>query len=364
MPSLDLFEDTARQLTVCNACRYCEGYCAVFPAIESRRTFEPSDIQYIANLCHDCRDCLYACQYAPPHEFAINIPSTLAQVREATYEQHRWPQQLGPLAGGVRPLFLLSAGALMLGMAAVAALEGVHALVSAHTAPGAFYSVIPAALMELLFIALGLLWIAAWGRSATSFWRSTAARSARASLPAVLRAAGDALTLTYLGGGGQGCTYPEESFSKTRRWLHHLVFYGFLLDLASTSLAAVYDHLLNLPAPYPLWSPVVVLGTIGGIGIVIGATGLLVQKARSDRSAAHLTMLRMDVAFLAALLLVATSGILLLGLRGTAAMGALLVLHLSTVLAFFLTAPYGKFVHLVYRYTALVRFAAEQRNQS
>ena len=29
----------ARQMSICNACRYCEGYCAVFPAMELRRTF-------------------------------------------------------------------------------------------------------------------------------------------------------------------------------------------------------------------------------------------------------------------------------------------------------------------------------------
>ena len=26
-------------MTICNACRYCEGYCAVFPAMEKRLTF-------------------------------------------------------------------------------------------------------------------------------------------------------------------------------------------------------------------------------------------------------------------------------------------------------------------------------------
>ncbi len=37
MPAANLLDEVDRQLTVCNACRYCEGYCAVFPAMESRR---------------------------------------------------------------------------------------------------------------------------------------------------------------------------------------------------------------------------------------------------------------------------------------------------------------------------------------
>ena len=35
--ALSLLEEAERQLTICNACRYCEGYCAVFPAMEMRR---------------------------------------------------------------------------------------------------------------------------------------------------------------------------------------------------------------------------------------------------------------------------------------------------------------------------------------
>ena len=36
---------------------------------------------YLANLCHNCGACLHACQYAPPHEFAVNVPRAMAQVR-------------------------------------------------------------------------------------------------------------------------------------------------------------------------------------------------------------------------------------------------------------------------------------------
>ena len=64
-----LFTEAERQLTICNACRYCEGYCAVFPALERRRELTEGDIAHLADLCHDCRACYTACMYAPPHEF-------------------------------------------------------------------------------------------------------------------------------------------------------------------------------------------------------------------------------------------------------------------------------------------------------
>ena len=62
-------------MTVCNACRYCEAYCPVFQAMENRTSFAKGDLTYLANLCHNCGECLYACQYAPPHEFGINVPT-------------------------------------------------------------------------------------------------------------------------------------------------------------------------------------------------------------------------------------------------------------------------------------------------
>ncbi len=88
-------EEARRQLQICNACRYCEGYCAAFPAITRRRAFADGDITQIANLCHNCRGCHYACQYTEPHEFALNLPQALAEVRRETWEDYVWPQGLG-----------------------------------------------------------------------------------------------------------------------------------------------------------------------------------------------------------------------------------------------------------------------------
>jgi len=85
-------EEAQRVLAICNACRYCEGFCAVFPALERRLEFVEADVHYLANLCHNCGSCLYACQYAPPHEFALNFPKVLAQVRGETYRRYAWPQ--------------------------------------------------------------------------------------------------------------------------------------------------------------------------------------------------------------------------------------------------------------------------------
>src|SRR5579875_306770 len=84
----EIRDEARRAMEICNACRYCEGFCAVFPAMEQRRVFADADLDYLANLCHGCRGCYYACQYAPPHEFGINLPRTFAELRSETYAEY------------------------------------------------------------------------------------------------------------------------------------------------------------------------------------------------------------------------------------------------------------------------------------
>ncbi len=80
--STQLLKEADRLMTVCNSCRYCEGLCAVFPAMEMRRAFSDGDLNYFANLCHACGACYTDCQFSPPHEFNVNVPQTLAALRD------------------------------------------------------------------------------------------------------------------------------------------------------------------------------------------------------------------------------------------------------------------------------------------
>jgi len=350
-------------MVICNACRYCEGFCAVFPAMERRRTFEDGDLTYLANLCFDCRACFYACQYAPPHEFAVNVPKIFSELRAETYRDYTWPGVLSSLLrrggpGGLAVSVLCVAVVVLLALA----LGAPGALFSVQRGEGAFYRVVPYLAMVLPAVGITLYGLAVLLIGAVRFWRDTPGSLRQKLDPwAFWRAAQDAFTLRYLGGGGDGCNYPDAAFSHARRWLHHLVFYGFLLDLASTTVAAIYDHVLGWIAPYPLLSWPVMLGTLGGIMLVVGTTGLLFLKWRSDAQPADTAMKAMDIAFLVALLLTSLTGLLLLLLRDTGVMGAMLTIHLGLVAALFITLPYGKFAHLFYRYTALIRNAVEER---
>ena len=68
------------------------------------------------------------------------------------------------------------------------------------------------------------------------------------------------------GGAADGCNYEKEDrYTQARRYAHQAVMYGFLLCFASTVVATVYHYALSWPAPYPVVSLPVVLGTLGGI---------------------------------------------------------------------------------------------------
>jgi citrate/tricarballylate utilization protein len=355
MPSDDLVQHGQHVMTVCNACRYCEAYCPVFHAMEDRVKFAKGDLAYLANLCHNCGECLYACQYAPPHEFGIDVPRTLAEVRLASYEEACWPSVMGR-AFTRQPS--LTAAALVVGLA----VTGLAARVfSAAPAPADFYRVIPHDVMVALFSAVGLFAVAALlvarVRLARSFepGANTAGRPVRAAAIAL----GDGLTLRHLHGAGEDCTNAEESRGPWRRRFHHWTFYGFALCFASTTVAALYHVVFGWRAPYAYTSLPVVLGTAGGIGLLIGPAGLFALRGVRDPALSDPAQQALDVSFIVMLFLTSATGLLLLVLREQPVMPALLVGHLTFVLALFLMLPYGKFVHGIHRMTALVKFADE-----
>src|SRR5258708_3783081 len=272
MQGTKILEEADRLMTVCNSCRYCEGLCAVFPAMEMRRSFSDGDLNYLANLCHSCGACYTDCQFSPPHEFNVNVPQTLAVARNESYAAYAWPRAFsGAFARNGLAISLIAALSVAAFIFGFAVFTDRQVLLGVHTGPGAFYKLMPHNAMAALFGAAFLYAIAALVMGVVAFWRDI----------------GEPV--------------------------------GMKTDLRSL-LQAMRD-------------PVLV----------------------------DATQMGMDVAFIAMLFLTSLTGIALLLLRDTSAMGPLLALHLGVVFSLFVTMPYGKFVHGIYRYVALVRYARERQ---
>ncbi|MFY1663273.1 tricarballylate utilization 4Fe-4S protein TcuB [Pseudomonas sp. Pseu.R1] len=363
IPVLNLQEtEVQRQMTICNACRYCEGFCAVFPAMTRRLDFTQADIHYLANLCHNCGACLHACQYAAPHEFAVNVPKAMAKVRLDTYAEYAWPRPLGKLYQRNGLTLALAAGA---GLALFLCLT-LLIMGNLFTAmPGGnFYGIFPHNTLALMFGTVFGFAVLALAIGVRRFWREVTPGEASTSLKtsAALEASANVAQLKYLDGGhGQGCNNDDDRFTLWRRRFHHLTFYGFMLCLAATGVATLYHFLLNWHAPYPVLSLPVMLGIAGGVGLLIGPAGLLWLNLRRHPEHGDAEQKPMDRGFIALLLALSISGLALLAFRETTALGLLLAIHLGFVMAFFLTMPYSKFAHGIFRSAALLKFSIEKR---
>jgi citrate/tricarballylate utilization protein len=235
-------------------------------------------------------------------------------------------------------------------------------LFSAQTGTGAFFRIIPLWLINLLAGATFLYAIVAMAMGGLRYWRGTAGGAGtRGSFAAGGEAVLDILTLRNLGGGGHGCNDVDDGFSQQRRWLHQAMFYGFLLCFAATTTGAIYHHVFGWKSPHAFLSLPVQLGTWGGVLLCIGTAGLIRLKIITDPVPVARSVMGGEYAMLALLFLTGATGLLLLALRHTGAMGVLLALHFGLVLALFVAAPYSKMVHAVYRGLALLRNAREKR---
>ncbi|CUU67693.1 tricarballylate utilization 4Fe-4S protein TcuB [Campylobacter hyointestinalis] len=350
-----LYNKAIRLSQICNACRYCEGFCAVFPAMEKRREFHIKDADYLANLCHQCGECLYACQYAPPHEFDLDVPRDFAAVRKESYKKFATPKFLGVAfekAGLLTSVLLLVVLAIFLSLASGS---------FDKDAAGNFYEITSYKTMVGVFGVFAVISFVMILASCFKFTKSIGFDGVKCV--DYISALKDALSLKHLGGHNyEGCTFPNgEDRSNLRRYFHHFTFYGFMLCFAATNIAAFYDHFLDYHAPYAFFSLPKLLGTFGGIALAIGCVGLFAMKIKADPDLLDVKSLNIDYALIFMLFLSAFSGLVLMIFRDTSALACLLVLHLSSILSFFIIAPYSKMMHLFYRYLALVKNAKECR---
>ncbi|NOE34148.1 tricarballylate utilization 4Fe-4S protein TcuB [Ruegeria sp. HKCCD7318] len=351
---IDLMQEARRQAEVCNACRYCEGYCSVFPSLHAQRAFSDGDITQLANLCHNCRGCYYACQYTAPHEFDLNLPKALAEVRRDSWESFAWPQPLAQrfhTQGGAIALALVIGFAFM--FLAIRVIrsdggQGFYAVLS-HNAMVAIFA--PAFLLPLISVVVGL----------NRYWRTVGGKPIKwADLKVALNHTGKMQDLAA--GYGEGCNFEDEDrFSQARRHVHHTIMYGFLLCFASTSVATVMHYGFGMHAPYGFWSLPKLFGVTGGVLLTIGCGAMALLKQKSDRDLGDPSAWGGDIGFILLLGFVGLSGLVLYAMGSTQMMPALLAVHLGSVLTFFLLMPFAKMAHGFYRLAALIRDAQRKR---
>jgi citrate/tricarballylate utilization protein len=332
----ELHDEGEHLLTVCNACRYCEGHCAVWQAMERHLVFTDTDMNYLANLCHHCGECLYTCQYSPPHPFAIDAPKTLEKIRAASYEHYAWP-------GAVATAFRQANGP-RVAVLTVAVLVVLLVIAGGQTLGqvGVLRASLAAALIATVASAVGFL----------RFWSTLDEPYSHLVDRAALWRAGSYIMRLDRSASVHGSAW-------LRHW-HHLTFFSFVVCVVGALLGAIYPHPVGWDSGYGIHSWPVIIGSLGDIGLVVGCIGLLVVQQLRHRHPVQESGYGMDTAMTVLLLLIGGSGLLLDIFHDSLAIGSLVAFHLSFVIALFLTFPYGRLAHGVYWAAAVLKWELER----
>lgn len=223
-----------------------------------------------------------------------------------------------------------------------------------------FYRYLGHGAMVALFVPALLLPLIAVAASVRRYWRFVGGE--RVTWPQFRAAFGSAARLDNLSGGqGQGCQFEaDDRPSHLRRVAHHATVIGFLLCFASTSSGTVLHYVFDAPAPYPLFSLPKLLGVPGGVLLSAGTLALIWLRRQADGALGDARTAGGDRAFVWLLCGTGATGLALYAATGTVLVPALLAIHLGTVLVLFVSLPYTKMVHGVFRSAALMRDAQER----
>ena len=340
--------EAARQMSICNACRYCEGYCAVWNAIEFKPVLDSGYIKHLANLCHDCRDCYYACPYnEPDHEFKLNIPKALGEVRVETYASYARPKFLK---------FLIEKPALATILATSAAIALAVLYASLVFGAGKFstlpmVTVIPVSIYKPATMLVYVYTIGIWSWEGISYW-SEINGGTHVSGSGLAKGIYDAIFHTNFRGGGTGCKVPEEKNRYFRMAAHSMVMFGFIDALVSISF---YPDIFGVAG---------IAYLLGSLAVSTGAAALIYLHMKERVGSRSQKQSSMDYPFTILLFLAGITGVLVPISTGTVWFNWNFLMHDALIAVVFFLAPYSKFVHPVLRIISLIKYNSDSLKQT
>jgi len=292
-------------------------------------------------LCHQCNDCTVRCpRDAKPGD-------VLQIVRSLVIERLSFPRCLGRLVGNVRSTWPVLLALPLLFWVVLLGATG-HLTVPAGLESGwAYEDLVPHVFIYGVFFPVAAWVVLASWVSGRRFWRLLGrGRPRRGSFLAGLA--------PVAGEIGAHSRFGSCATARPRRLGHLLLLWGFVGAAVTSALLIVAMYVQKLEMPLPLDHPYKLLGNLSGAVLVVAAA-LLVGLRLGD-SAASGASRAFDTFFLAVVVTVIATGMAveLTRLADAAAPAlALYVVHLASVLALFLTFPYSKFAHVLYRTLAM-----------
>jgi quinone-modifying oxidoreductase subunit QmoC len=289
-------------------------------------------------LCHQCNDCTVRCpRDARPGD-------ALQALRSLMIEHVGVPGWVARLVGAARTTWPILLGVPVLFWAVF--IQAVNGFAVPRT-PLVFGDLVPVWMIWTVFLPAAAFALVAAAIGARRCWSAWGAGTPRSGSLAAGLAAIAADVLLHRRFGTCGAARP-------RQIGHFLLLWGFAGALLTTTALGVMMDVLHVETPLPTLHPVKILGNVSAVLLVAGVLWLLVNRLASPRTAG--ASRGYDAFFIALVVLLVLSGV-------AAELGrmflpvpiaiAAYVLHLGMVLSLFLTFPFSKFAHALYRTLAM-----------
>ena len=338
-----IYDEARRQLSICNACRYCEGYCAVWDEIENMNVFTNSNVQHLSNLCHDCRECFTVCPYTDPHEFSLNIPKLFSIVRYDSYNDHIKPSFMKKAFRNQSPLWISVIGVTLL-LSFILEFINTSGNLFAPISISNMGAIIPDIEFKFFSFVLYAYLLIMWSYEGYFYYRSISPEKTRKQKRGLAIAIYDALSHKFFKGGGAGCNYPEEKNRSYRLIFHPMIFFGFIIDLIAILFYSNFNVIITI------------IYTLGSLLMVIGSGGLLVGNFISKKKAPSLNSGEFGNQFIIALLITGVTGFMLPVVSRTILFIVIFGIHIAFIASILILAPYSKFLHPVFRFISLLKY--------
>jgi ferredoxin len=359
-----------------DACFNCGNCTAVCPLTEADDTFPRRIIRYAQVgmksellgskelwTCYGCGECSGTCpRQAEPSEFM----AASRRYAIAAYDRTRLARflYLRPLLGTIAAVVF----AVLLGLFMYVNRSG--PVPADEAGVMAFFEWVPAGLIhDMGIVAMAAVFLAGVAGVLTMIgkvapaagveWRSLGDREGMRAVGAALWSS---LAVESLGQRRyrEGCQEGQPTLPLYRRtWvLHAATMLGFLGLLLATTLDFGLDIIgvKHTGEQVPIWYPVRLLGTVAGLVMMYGATGLMIRRWRKEDRAVRRSFTS-DWAFLWLLWLAGLTGFVIelaLYLPQPPVWGYVLFLvHVAIAMELVLLVPFTKFAHAIYRPLAL-----------
>ncbi|MEW6071570.1 MAG: quinone-interacting membrane-bound oxidoreductase complex subunit QmoC [Planctomycetota bacterium] len=290
-------------------------------------------------LCHACSDCSTRCpRDAKPAD-------VMQAARAVAVEGFAVPRLMGRIvsrAGATWPLLLgvpIASWALLVGLATGFA-------VAPHEV-FAYERLVPHSLIYAVFFPVAAYVSLVGWISGRRFWSSLAGGERRRG--AFLSALVPTLVDIILHRRFATCTT-----ARSRRQGHLWLVLGFLGAAVTSGLLILAIYLMRAEMPLGLGHPFKLLGNLSAVFLAVGGWVLLRDRLAKRRHVGTTTAF--DSFFLGVVVLVIATGIVVEAARfalDPRVAGWLYIVHLGAVMCLFLTTPYSKFAHILYRTLAM-----------